>query len=382
VEIAMEKEMNKRDHGEGSWHLREDGVWQHNFTVPGKGRVSVYGKTKAICREKRRQREKLLFEGARADGGKKKLSEFLADWLEAKKPKLEPSSYIKYEGWIRTYVNPTLGSKRLDQLTPQVIQRFYADLSQKVAASTMHGIHTSILKAPLDRAVQWGLLPRNPCQYQDLPKIHKAESRVFTRQEARRLLEAIDGDSNETLWRVALFTGLRLGELLALRWQDVSLSEGYMTISQNCKRNYNGRMMGEPKTRAGNRRIEIGPDLVQKLRAHRAGQLAMQEAMGPEWREHDLVFCSGHGTPLSPNHVRARWWYGLLDKHDLPRVKPHGVRKSFGSILAQSGVPLPVVKELMGHADIQVTSEHYIFVDSGARREAMQRLEEILTGAR
>jgi integrase len=274
--------MKRRGHGEGSIVQRSDGRWWGAFPVPGDKRRYYSGATRQEVAKKRREVQKTKDAGLPVVREKQTFGQFLGDWLEAKRPALEPGSYVEYEGAIRKHLVPALGKVPLAKLSPQHLERFYDHLiGIGLSSSTIRKIQHGVVHPALDRASRFNLVARNVAALIDLPKREKRhESRVLTVEEVWALHRAVSGHRLEALYVLELSTGMRLGELLGLRWRDVDLARGAVSVSQNYKRDYSGRFMGKPKSDRGIRHIPLAEPAVRALRAHRERQGNEMEKAG------------------------------------------------------------------------------------------------------
>lgn len=201
-----------------------------------------------------------------------------------------------------------------------------------------------------------------------------------TPTQARTFLDAIRGDRLEALYAVAVALGLRQGEILGLRWADVDLDVGKITVCQALQR-VDGRLtFVEPKSRRSRRTIPMPPTVARALRAHRARQLEERLTGGPDWNEHDLVFVSTTGTPLDGRNLTRRF-QAVLERAGLPRMRFHDARHTCASLLLAQGVQPRVIMETLGHSQIGLTLNTYAHVIPELQREAAERMEEVLAWA-
>src|SRR5215211_947891 len=240
--------------------------------------------------------------------GKLTVREFFDHWLESAEPTLRPATARRYRDVARLHIVGVVGNLRLAKLTPGDVQRLYADrLAAELSPTSVHHIH-AILHRALDQAVRWGLLLRNVTDAVDPPRRSSPEMQTWdTRQVAAVLTAAVDDDL-EALWRLALLTGMRRGELLGLRWADVDLDAGALAVRRTLSRGSTSRLeVGEPKTGAGRRRVSLPTSAVESLRRHRKRQLEQRLAAGPAYIDHDLVFAKEDGGIIHPNTLARRF---------------------------------------------------------------------------
>ncbi|HEY8477997.1 MAG TPA: site-specific integrase [Chloroflexota bacterium] len=228
--------------------------------------------------------------------------------------------------------------------------------------------------------LRWGLLGRNPCDAVNPPKVTKPELRVLTPEEARRFLAAVAGHRLEALFTLALTTGMRQGELLGLKWQDVDLEMGVVRVRRALQRLRRvGFVEVEPKSATSRRAARLVPLAVTALRRHRARQLEERLQAGTAWEDRDLVFCTEHGRPLTHTTVLRAFWR-LLDEAQLPRIRFHDLRHSTATLLLAQGTHPKIVQELLGHSSISLTLDTYSHVLPHLQLEATARLQQLLEG--
>ena len=234
----------------------------------------------------------------------------------------------------------------------------------------------------LDHAVKLGVLVANVTGRVDAPKLRRPPIEPFKADEAQRLLEAAQGDRLEALYVVAVATGMRLGELLALTWRQVDLDGHTLRVVASLQRvsaTHDGWAVGEPKTEHSRRQIELPPSAVTALRAHRARQLAERVALADVWRDQDLVFCDALGGYLNPQHITKTQLQAVLRRAGLPRRRFHDLRHTAATLLIAAGVPLIVVSKMLGHTTIRITADIYGHVTVEMQRDAARAMEAILT---
>jgi integrase len=269
-----------------------------------------------------------------------------------------------------------LGRIKLKNLRKTHIDRLYREkLDACLAPSTVRRIHAVLHKA-LEEAVKGDLIPRNPAAHANKPRVKQEEIEPLDSSQAAAFLEAARGDRFEALYVLCLMCGLRQGEALALRWQDVDLDAGTLRVNRQLQRQRrDGEKPGalvfsEPKN-ASRRTVGVPQRAVAALRGHRKRQLEEKLAAGPLYRDRGLVFASGLGTPLEAQNVVNRYYKPLLSRASLPPIRFHDLRHSCLSLLAQSGEPIRDLQALAGHATAAFTLQRYTHhYDSSARRTA------------
>ena len=253
-----------------------------------------------------------------------------------------------------------------------------------VSGSTVQKIHHVLHKA-LAQAVRWNLLPRNPAEAVKAPTPESKVMRPLSAQEARRLLEAACGDRLEALYALAIHTGMRRGELLALRWSDVSLEEpetkvGVVRVHRTLTRTENGKgiALGDPKTKKSGRTLRLTPKARDALKRHRTRQAEETLNSGSAYQDGDLIFATKVGTPINPSNLRNRSFVPLLKKANLPQITFHDLRHTTASLLFSKNVHPKFVQELLGHASVAFTLDIYSHMLPGMGGEAADAIGEAL----
>lgn len=312
--------------------------------------------------------------------GSQTVEQFLAHWLEhTVKRNARPRSYESFEIIIRKHLIPDLGRIRLEKLTPQHVQRLLDEkLKSGLAPQTVVHIRTT-LRSALTQALKWELVTRNVAALVDPPKIARHEIRPFDLADARRFLDIAKGTRLGALYMVALTSGLRKGELLALKWENVDLERAEVRIVESLQRVGGALVTSETKTERSRRTLALPASVIAALRAHRVRQLEERLAAGPAWKDHGLVFSSRVGTPIEPRNL-TRDFERVLRLAQVPRIRFHDLRHSAASLLLAQGTPLRTIMEQLGHSLITLTANTYAHVMPAAMREAADTMDAIFAG--
>jgi integrase len=279
------------------------------------------------------------------------------EWLPAVRGTLRPSTHSSYAGNLRRHVIPELGGVQLQRLTPAALNKLYAKLGEKLAPRTVRYIHTILARA-LGDAVKWDRVARNPAANASPPKpsaVKAPPMRTWTADALRAFLEHVADDRLAAAWRLAATTGMRRGELLGLRREDIDLEAGRCSIVGTI---IGARQASSPKTDAGRRSVAIDADTVAALRAHLGRQLDEQLALGPAYEDHGLVFCREDGSPIWPRSF-SRSFVGHVKDARLPTIPLKNLRHTHATLALQAGVHPKVVQERLGHANIGITLDTY-----------------------
>ena len=353
--------MAKRGNGEGSIYRRKsDGYWVGSLSLPDGNRKVFYGKKQSEVIAKLDEAANDLRRGMLAVGSNTTLQEYLENWLEnVHKPTIRLSTYLNYRKLLKNYLVPGLGKVKIHRLTPQQVQGFYSQkMSEGLAPKTVNNIHGVLHKA-LDNAVKWKVLPRNVCDAVTPPRIPRKEKNVLTKQQAHTLLEEVRAHRLEALLTLAITTGMREGELLALHWQDINFEDCSLQVKRAVSylKGY-GYVESEPKTAKGRRMIKLPVFVVDILVRHKAQQEEQRREVGSTWIDKDLVFTNALGYYYSSSTLR-KVFRRFLVSISLPHMRFHDLRHSAATILLAMKVHPKVVQEILEHSQITMTLDVY-----------------------
>jgi integrase len=308
------------------------------------------------------------------------VNEFLDKWLATAKQKVCARTYEDYVGLLRLYVRPALGKKRLSTLRPLDVQDFVNGMVDKgLSARTVRYAHAIFLRA-MKRALKWKLLVQNPASDVELPKNVRREMKVLTPEEARTFLEEAYKGKHGLMFAVAVYTGMRPEEYLGLKWPDVDFQAATVTVQRTLvwKRWKTEYYFGEPKTSRSRRTIPLSAFLVKELAAHKIRQAEYRLKVGPQWANHDLVFCSEVGKPHSVRNLQRRHFKPILKRAGLPDIRLYDLRHTCATLLLVAGENPKVVAERLGHASIVLTLDTYSHCLPTMQQSATDKLERIL----
>lgn len=362
--------MARRGNGEGSIYQRKsDGKWVGSVTLENRKRKVFYGNTRREVQEKMKVALREQQQGTLITAPQQTLKAYLEYWLEdVHKPNIRISTYVKYKKLLK-YILPTLGQTMLQKLTPQQIQKLYANkLKEGLSPKMVVCIHGLLHKA-LDNAVKWGLVARNVCDLVSPPRLRKKEKQVLSLEQAHTLLMHVKKHRLEAILMLALTTGMRRGEILALHWQDINLQEGSVQVKRTVDYiPHYGYVETEPKTATGFRKIMLPTFVVGALKAHHVQQDEARSKSGDKWVEKDLIFCGLLGDYFNPNYLLRVFKQVLIDA-GLPHMRFHDLRHSAATILLSMNVHPKVVQEVLGHSTISMTLDIYSHVLPSMQRD-------------
>jgi integrase len=287
-----------------------------------------------------------------------------SQWEPAILPTLKFSTQRNYQHLVRRHLFPVLGDQPLCDIKRQHIQGFITDKITRQKFSWRTSLHVrNLLSKIFSTAVEWEYVPMNPATGVKLPpRPLREQLRFLTTDEVSRLLRALD-EPTRTLVLMAVLTGMRIGELLALRWKNVDFERKIIRIREAVYEGHNST----PKTRGGNRDLPLGPALEQALRNHlRRGGTS----------DHSLVFPSRNGTHQRPGNLHKRNLLPACAKAELRSFSWHDFRRTHATLLSDMGEPLKTAQAQLGHASISTTAELYAQVVPASQRAAVERLEK------
>ena len=370
--------MSKRANGDGSIHQRGDGRWCASLSL-GRGKRKHF-----LAKSRPEVARKLAAAITSRDDGlptvtkHQKVDQFLASWLVVMRPTVRERTWVRYEQYVRLHVVPSLGKTALTKLTPQHLQRLYADrLATGASPTTVHHLHATLHRA-LDQAVRWNLVVRNVADLVDPPRDRHFEITTLSPEQARAFLDAAAGDRLEALYVLALTTGMREGELLGLRWGDVDFDQAALYVRGSLQRIGGKLTVTDTKTAHSRRQVSLTPSAVTALRRHRILQTEERLRIGAAWEAGDLVFTNEIGHPIGAALLLRRCFLPLLQRAGLPRMRFHDLRHSAATLLLAQGTHPKIVAEMLGHSKIGTTLDLYSHVTPTMQREATLAMEAIL----
>jgi integrase len=309
-----------------------------------------------------------------------KVGPFLRRWLdEVAKPTLRASTFDSYDDILKGHLIPGLGHVALAKLTPAEVQAFLnRRLEGGLSPRRVQYIH-AVLRRALVTAERWGMASRNVAKLVDPPRVPRHEITPLTPEQAKVLIETSADDRHRALWVTALATGLRQGELLALRWEDVDLDEGRLRVRHSLANVGGSLVLQEPKTDRSRRSIALPDVVVTALRGHRTRQLKDRLVAGSRWVDSGHVFPTMCGTPHHAATI-TRAFQEALDRAGLPHVRFHDLRHSAATFLLAQGMTLEDVKVQLGHSTIVLTSNTYGHVLEARQREVAAAMDAVLGG--
>lgn len=392
----------RRANGEGSITKRKDGRWQASALIGWDAkknqpkRVYFYGKTQAEVKRKLQDAiHKHEREGGYIEPSRLYFGEWLDIWYnEYAKTNLRPTTWDNYGRWINNHIKPELGGILLSELQPSQIQKFY---NKKLKEKKLNGrpgtlsprsvryMHV-IINQCLEQALREGKIYRNPAKATRPPKQEKKEAAFLTEKQIKELLKNISTDRWFAAFFTALGTGLRLGELCALKWKNVDLEKRLIHVKESVARVKNEDKAGSktklifqpPKTAKGKRVVPIPEEVAIELKKWKARQ-AQEELrikISGLYKNDGFVFTWEDGRMVEPGTL-SKHFLKLMRANGIEGISFHNLRHSYASLLLKAGEHPKVVQELLGHSTIQVTMDTYSHVDPEIKEKAAESINNI-----
>lgn len=391
--------MAKKGNNEGSVYKDTKGRWRGVVTLPSAdGKVKkkyFYGKTKKEVSEKVNALLAEIQNKTYIEPCKTTLYNWLCTWLETYcKNNIRPTTYVNYETYIHRHIKDSIGGIKLCDLSTITIQQFYNDKLKNgklsgvggLSPKTMKNLHNMLHKA-LNQTVFLNMLAKNPSDFVTIPKNVKKEMKFFTVEEQKKLQSVLSDKPLDMAILLDLYTGMRQGELLGLKWENVNIDlsgSSYIKVVQTINRikNYDTDSdkktvltVNEPKTPHSKRTIPILPEIAEKLHSYR---LSQEKYIAENALSHTgYVFISSVGTMVDPRDFQ-RYFKNLLKKHGIREINVHGLRHTFATRALESGMSVKTLSEILGHSNVGFTLDTYAHVTEDLKSEAIRGMEGFL----
>ncbi len=375
--------MSRRGRHEGSIHLRGDGRWCAVLELgAGHGksrrRKYFYAATRREVQQKLKRAERDMEAGLIMSGPDQPVRGFLRSWLEESvKQSVRPRTHEAYDLNVRRAV-PHIGALKMSKLTPTALQNCYSELlSSGLSNRSVEQCHAVLHKA-FRQATLWGLIARNPADAVTAPRPVRSEMQTLTADQVEQFFDQTEGDYLHALWVLFVATGMRLGEATGLRWTDIDLGKGRVSIKRTLQRQRGlGLVMAEPKNARARRTVHVDEDTLACLRAHRVQQAEHRLQAGPGWKDHDLAFSTPRGQPMQPSQV-SKLFHKALARAALPKLRIHDLRHTAATLLLEDGTHPKLVQDLLGHSTIALTLDVYSHVSPALHAEVATRMGQLI----
>jgi integrase len=404
------KPAHRRANGEGTITQRKDGRYEVKaFVLTTAGRMerkSAYARSYEDARKKLTELLSQSDHGIPVASASWTVTQYLGYWLEhVVREERRPKTYQGYESVVRLHLVPALGKKRLDKLTAREVRVFITQAREacqccknkedskrdkpqccarkppeccrtRLSTRMIQSIH-AVLRNALECAVREETIPRNVAKLVKVTTPRYKVNRGLTTVQAKAVLKAATEQRLYALYVLALCLGLRRGELLGLHWTDIDLDGQKLEVVYTLQRVGGELRFVPPKTEDSARTVPLPPFCVAALRDHRKRQFAERSRAWPDWDDHGLVFPSRRGTPMEPDNLR-RSWAAIRQAAGLGAMPLHDLRHTCVTLLLDLGVPPHIVRDIVGHSDIDVTMTIYAHVSLDDKRAALRKLGDAL----
>jgi len=366
-------------------HEREDGVRYE--VVVDFGNDPVTGKRRQRTRSFKTKKEAQialnsllneLDEGTAVDRSRQTIAEMMRYWLDTyARPNLCSKTLEGYEHISTAHIIPALGAIPIQKFTPDRLQQFYSQKAQEGCGDrTLQLCHLRISQA-LKQAVMMGLLSRNVADFVTPPKVTHKEMMIWDVKQAQQFLREAAQSRYGPIWIVALATGMRRGELLGLRWQDVDFERKVLSVRQTI-----GVVKGKievkpPKTKNSRRDVAVQDNVVVLLREHKLVQHEHRLTKGAGWEDNDLIFCADNGRPIQPVNLDrdfTRW----VERAEVPSIRIHDLRHTHVTLAIAAGSNIGAVSRRVGHARTSITMDVYAHVLPEQHAEVADKVGSLL----
>ena len=379
----------RRANGEGNIRKRSDGRWEGRYTAgrdPETGKTvykNVLGKTQAEVKAKLKQAIQENTEVDTLKAAQYTVGQWMDIWFENyAKIKVRPTSHQTYRGYIDNHIKPNIGKIQLNKLTTLELQKLYKKLLSRgrvdrieakgqpkgLSPKTVRNIH-QVISSAMDFAKAQKLIAVNPTDGCALPKLEHREMKTLPVEQLASFLREAKESGVFEMYYIELATGLRRGELLGLKWEDLNLEQCTLRVQRQVSR-INGEVVEAPlKTKNSYRTISLGEDAVGILKKQKK-----------KCGDSEYVFPSPTGGPISPDSV-IQMLHRVLKRAGLPKVRFHDLRHTFATVALQNGVDIKTVSGMLGHYSAGFTLDTYAHVTTAAQREAAKTMGNILSSA-
>ncbi len=364
-----------RQRAKGSWTIQ---VYAGRDPVTGK-KLRIARTVRGTKKEAELALAKLISAvetGVDFNATKMTFAEYADRWLRSKNKKVRPKTIQRYSDLMRLHIVPIIGGIQLLKLKPLHLEKVYEEASDRGLSpqSVLH-IHRVLFTA-LKQAVAWQLIPRNIAEAVTPPRPEHREVEAMTPRDVVRVLETVVETDLEMPTILGLGTGMRLGEVLGLRWSDVDLEKKTARISQTVQETNEGLVFVPPKTHRSRRSVSLPGFVAHALRKHKKEQSERRLVGGSAWHDLDLVIDRGDGLPVRTSSLSGRF-ADRMKKADI-KLTFHGLRHGHASLMLAAGVHLKVVSERLGHSTIGITADLYTHVAEEVHEAAAASLDAFL----
>lgn len=305
------------------------------------------------------------------------LKEFILEFMEGEKHRVRESTWHRQMHLINKHIIPSLGGIPLKDFSPLHLRQFYSDKTEEGLSSTyLHSMHT-VLSKIMHAAEQWGMVGKNPASLVPPPRPRRLEMSVWTIEEAQKFLKASEGRKYYIAYLLALYTGMRRGEILALQWSDIIFDDGIIRVQRTLYATGGKITFQQPKTKGAARTIIVSPFVLSALKKHRVRQQEKKLQLGKAYEDHNLVVSNWKGTPVYPTDIDHDF-QAAIKSAGVPRIRFHDLRHTHATILLQLGEHPKVVSERLGHSTTSITMDVYSHVLPNMQKSLADNFEQAM----
>jgi integrase len=341
-----------------------------------KWRKTVLG-TKKEAQKVLTQMETELANGINPNESKLTVAEYIGRWITDRAPYLKQKTIDGYTVNIRKYINPAIGHLKIQELKPMHIQTMYTNLlSTKLKAKSVLYVHRTLHKALLD-ARKKQIVPQNVADLVDAPRAERYKSKVFSEQELASFLTRLKYTDCEVPFTIAALTGMRRGEIMALKWDDVDFANKTLTISRSLVPTSKGVLTNTPKSESGSRVIPLFDTLVTLLKRHQIKQKENKLKSFGNYEDNGYIYCRHDGESFAPDRLSKKF-KRFLEINKLKHIRFHDLRHSYATLMLKYNVPAKIVSQILGHSNIGITLDLYSHAQLSMLREATEKIENAM----
>lgn len=377
--------MAKRANGEGNIHKRKDGRYQISFPT---GIYKKNGKREVIYQYAATQAEaSKILQKLQADKGigvcqsGMTTGDWIDTWIEKyKAPKVKPATLTSYRGNARLHIKPAIGKIPLRNLKTSQIQRALNNIGGSCSTFVKN---YNVIHGALDKAVELGMISRNPCKGVYFPEDDKKEMRVLSKEEQEQFISALEGEYYKPMFLTYLYTGMRMGEAIPLTWEDINLDDREIRVNKKAiichnyeKHEAKTEIQDFCKTKSSKRTITITTGLVRVLSEHKQNLKAQAEELGQEWSEGSLVFPNMAGRIVNARNLQ-NVLYRIYAKAGIEGATMHTLRHTYATRCFEADIKAKMISKQLGHAKVRTTLDVYVHVLPDTKRTEIDKLAEI-----
>ena len=307
------------------------------------------------------------------------MDELLQKWMKKKKREVQETTLSTYEVLVKKHISPYFKGKSIQSIKPITIEGFYDHLydESNLSGTSVQKVH-QLLKGCFDYAKKMELIAKSPLESIDRPKRDSSEVEVWDKEEVRLFLEKTQDDPFHVAYLLGAIEGMRMGEVLGLRWKDIDIESKTLCIRQTLT--FDGKKLKPgAKNKSSQRTIGLTNETVDRLKNHKAQQDTIKEEFGSAYQDMDLVVCTSLGTPVNPSNLR-RSFNRNIKTLGMKKIRFHGLRHSHATICLSLNVHPKIVSERLGHSDIRVTLNTYSHLLPSIQNKAVDQISQAIFG--